>query len=130
MSANLRGFSLLESLVALAFLALASLAVLSSFVFSSRLDTKRESQHQAALLALDSMEEARAMINQDFLYPVTQAKRRHIEIKDLYLERSSDFVGDELGLEDEKLREVTVKVTWGSQDRPEQYVLKERFLRP
>ncbi|MCA9776893.1 MAG: hypothetical protein KC800_09265 [Candidatus Eremiobacteraeota bacterium] len=104
--------------------------MVSSFVFSSRLDTKRESQHQAALLALDSMEEARALITQDFKAFLDQPKRRHVEIRDLYLERTTDFVGDELGLEDEKLREVTVLVTWGSDDRPERYVLKERFLRP
>ena len=62
------------------------------------------------------MEEARALINQDFQAPVTQAKRRHMEIRALYLERTTDFVGDELGLEDEKLREVTVTVTDGGTD--------------
>ena len=76
------------------------------------------------------MEEARALITQDFKAFLDQPKRRHVEIRDLYLERTTDFVGDELGLEDEKLREVTVLVTWGSDDRPERYVLKERFLRP
>ena len=121
------GFSLLESLVALAFLALASLAVVASFVFSSKLDTKREGQHRAALIALDSMEEARLLLSQDLNRDVTLPILQHEETKDLYLQRSQQWVGSDLGLTNNPLKEVRVVVTWGSQDNPEKYVLVERF---
>lgn len=117
-------------MVALAFLALASLAVLSAFVFSGRLDTKREGQHRAALIALDSMEEARAQITAQFDVTLDIPKMEHVDIPGLYLERTTDYVGDEIGVEDGKLREVTVVVTWGSDQKPQRYLLKERFLRP
>jgi hypothetical protein len=116
--------------VALGFLALASLAVVSAFVFSSRLDTKREGQHRAALIAMDSMEEARVLLSQDIYRDVTIPKVEHIEIKHLYLERSQRWVGVDLGLPDNPLKEVRIEVTWGSQDKPETYVLEERFNKP
>lgn len=123
----MRGFSLLEALVALAFLALASLAVVSSFVFSSRLDTKREGQHRAALIALDSMEEARLALSQDLDIDVTIPKSKHLDIDHLYIERTQQWVGSELGLLDNPLKEVRIVVSWGSLDKPETYILEERF---
>lgn len=101
--------------------------MVSAFVFSARLDTKREGRHQAALIALDSMEEARLILSQDLNVDITIPRTEHIEIKHLYLERDQKWVGSDLGLTDDPLKEVRVVVSWGGVDRPEEFVLEERF---
>lgn len=121
------GFTILESLVALAFLALASLAVISTFVFSSRLDTRREGHQQAALLALDSLEEARALLASDFSHDLTLPKAPS-QNPAFQLERRQELAGEEFGLEPDALKLVTVVVTWGPDSQPQSYRLEERFM--
>ena len=79
---------------------------------------------------MDSMEEARFLLSQDINRDITIPKVEHVEIKHLYLERSQDWVGRNLGLPDNPLKQVRVVVTWGSVDNPQFYVLEERFNKP
>ena len=123
-----QGFSLLESLIALAFLALAALGVMASFLFATRLDTKREAQHQAALLALDSMEEARALLREDLKNDVTASRSPHPEVSEFQIERKQKWIGAEAGLPENALKEVRVEVFWGSLDDVQSYPLEERFV--
>lgn len=123
-----QGFSLLESLIALAFLAVAALGVMASFLFATRLDTKREAQHQAALLALDSMEEARSLLRDDLENDVTLARSPHPDVKEFQIERKQEWIGAEIGLAEKALKEVRVEVFWGSVDDTQSYPLEERFV--
>lgn len=110
----------------MAFLALAALAVLSASIFANRLDTKQDLNHQAAVLALDSMEEARVLFEQDPDVDLTTS----LTAGAFQLERTVKLVGDEVELPPEALLEVLVTVTWKDQQGDQSYRLLQRFYRP
>ncbi|HIB64521.1 MAG TPA: hypothetical protein EYO33_05270 [Phycisphaerales bacterium] len=124
-----RGFSILESLIALAFLALAAFAVLSSFLFATRLDTKKQSRQEASLIALDSMEEARVELSRDFDADITLAPTAAPQSAQFTLSRTQKFLSQDLGIRPGSLKEVTVTVSWDDSKGPQKYELTERFLR-
>lgn len=125
-----RGFTLLESLIALGFLAIASLAVLATFLFSSRLDTKKQERHQAAFLALEVMEETRALVQSDYSLELALPKTPHPEVEGYSFSREEVFVGESIGAEAELLKEVRVKVYWQDSSGEKYFLLQERFARP
>lgn len=125
-----RGFSLLESLIALAFLALAAFAVVATFLFASRLDTKKEARQEAALIALDSLEESRALLKQDFDDDVTVSNQPSLQSDRFKISRVQVYLSKDLGIPQSSLKEVTVTVSWESSRGNQSYVLSERFLRP
>lgn len=126
-----RGFSLLESLVAIAFLAIAALAVVASFLFTNRLEAKKGAHQTASLLAFDSMEEARVLLKQDFSQEIGFTPASHPEKERFTIERTALFVPENEGVIAGSIKEITVIVTWdeGSGKKGE-YRLLERFGRP
>ena len=125
-----RGFSILESLIALAFLALAAFAVLSSFLFATRLDTKKQSRQEAALIALDRMEEARVELSKDFDADLTMPATPAPQSDQFTIVRTQQFLSEDLGIKPGVLKEITVTVQWDDSKGKQEYQLVERFLRP
>ena len=125
-----KGFSILESLIALAFLALAAFAVLSSFLFATRLDTKKQSRQEAALIALDRMEEARVELARDFDANITLPATVAPQSDQFTIARTQQFLSEDLGIKPGALKEVTVTVQWDDSRGRQEYQLTERFLRP
>lgn len=124
-----RGFSILEALVALAFLALAALGVVSAFGFSARLHSQEKHRHEAALIAFDCMEEVRVLIDQAFSTDLTLAPTPHPRLSAFTVERTESFVPEEEGVEKEALKEVVVLVRWDDAQGAKSFRLMERFYR-
>jgi hypothetical protein len=117
--------------VALAFLALAALAVVSSLVFAARLDNKKEQRHEASLIAFDSLEEARAELLVSFDSDVTSPRTAHPELSHYFVERTQRLVPEaEEEVAAGALKEVNVIVSWGPPKDHKSYRLMERFKRP
>jgi prepilin-type N-terminal cleavage/methylation domain-containing protein len=125
-----RGFSLLESLIALAFLSLAALGVLSTFFFAARLDSKKQVRHEAALIAFDAMEEARVLVLTDFTLDLTSPSSALPKTPRFSVSRRQDWVDESEGVAPNTVKEITVVVSWEEAGEKKDFTLTERFLKP
>ncbi|MGE0495975.1 MAG: hypothetical protein AB7S38_42610 [Vulcanimicrobiota bacterium] len=125
-----RGFSLLEALIALAFLTLAVLGVLATVIFAGRLESKQTTRQRASMLCLTSMEQARALLETNLDEDVSTTLDPHPEDGNFRLMRSQRWVGASLSLPDTSLKEVEVVVFWHDANGDQTYRLMERFARP
>ncbi|MCA9792592.1 MAG: hypothetical protein KC910_12385 [Candidatus Eremiobacteraeota bacterium] len=125
-----RGFSLLEALIALAFLTLAVLGVLATVIFTGRLESKQTNRQRASMLCLTSMEQARARLETNLDEDVSETLDPHPRDAAFRLVRTQRWVGASLSLPDESLKEVEVIVYWHDANGDQHYRLMERFARP